>query len=101
MDAYIINELLGCRLTEEEATPVELVEEDLLDGIAECEASVYVKVHSHRNPFISTQGFNLSMSRAWNCKGIRVSKVRGSLLQVYFPDEKNEGENNGECSMVF
>ncbi|GAA0175888.1 hypothetical protein LIER_28982 [Lithospermum erythrorhizon] len=39
MDAEIIQELMGCRLSEEEATPVELVESDLTDGLAECEGS--------------------------------------------------------------
>ncbi|GAA0148919.1 hypothetical protein LIER_08230 [Lithospermum erythrorhizon] len=51
MDAEIIQELLGCRLSEEEATPVEVVEADLIDGLAECETSVYMKVHSHKNGF--------------------------------------------------
>ncbi|GAA0170199.1 hypothetical protein LIER_43869 [Lithospermum erythrorhizon] len=36
MDAEIIKELLGCTLMEEEAAPVDLVEADLSDGIAEC-----------------------------------------------------------------
>ncbi|KAG9156184.1 hypothetical protein Leryth_015600 [Lithospermum erythrorhizon] len=35
MDAKIIKELLGCTLMEEEAAPVDLVEADLSDGIAE------------------------------------------------------------------
>ncbi|GAA0142340.1 hypothetical protein LIER_03262 [Lithospermum erythrorhizon] len=55
MDAEIIRELLGCQLSNEEATP---------------------------------GGFNLAMSRAWNFKGLRVSRVRGSILHVFFPDEK-------------
>ncbi|GAA0149869.1 hypothetical protein LIER_37013 [Lithospermum erythrorhizon] len=72
-------------LTEEEATPVE---EDLVVGLAECESSIYMKVHSHRSTFISTQRLNLTMLRAWNYKGIWVSRVRGPILQVFFPDEK-------------
>ncbi|GAA0160837.1 hypothetical protein LIER_39114 [Lithospermum erythrorhizon] len=88
MDAEIIRELLGCRLTDEEATHVDLVEADLTEGLVGCEASVYVKVHSQKDSWVSTQGFNLAMSSAWNCKRLRVSRARGSLLHIFFLDEK-------------
>ncbi|GAA0157514.1 hypothetical protein LIER_14766 [Lithospermum erythrorhizon] len=61
--------------------------EDLSDDIVGCELSVCVKVHSDKNGFVSTQGFNLAMSKAWNCKGIR---VQGSILQVFFLSENDK-----------
>ncbi|GAA0163913.1 hypothetical protein LIER_43664 [Lithospermum erythrorhizon] len=85
MDSDILQSLMKCNLTEEEARPIELEEWDLVDGVLACEASVYVKLHSLKENFISIQGFKLSMSRAWNCKDLRVTRVRGALLHVFFP----------------
>ncbi|GAA0147461.1 hypothetical protein LIER_07151 [Lithospermum erythrorhizon] len=41
MDATIIKSLLKCKLSETELKPIQLVEEDLAEGIIECELSVY------------------------------------------------------------
>ncbi|GAA0177514.1 hypothetical protein LIER_42140 [Lithospermum erythrorhizon] len=46
MDTEILRSLMNCSLTKEEAKPVLLEEEDLIDGVIECEASVFVKIHS-------------------------------------------------------
>ncbi|GAA0162639.1 hypothetical protein LIER_18683 [Lithospermum erythrorhizon] len=80
MDTDIINHLLKCRLTEEETAPVQLEQEDLLDGISGCELSFYVKIHSDKDGFVSIHGFNLDMARAWICKGIKITRLRGSIF---------------------
>ncbi|GAA0176392.1 hypothetical protein LIER_29395 [Lithospermum erythrorhizon] len=46
MDTEILRSLMNCSLTEEEAKPVLLEENDLIDGVVECEASAFVKVHA-------------------------------------------------------
>ncbi|GAA0153916.1 hypothetical protein LIER_12042 [Lithospermum erythrorhizon] len=85
MDADILRSLISCSLTEEEAKPVVLEEEDLIDGVVECEASAFVKIHSLNLGFVSIQNFSLATAKAWNCKKIRVSRVTGPLLHVFFP----------------
>ncbi|GAA0179922.1 hypothetical protein LIER_42232 [Lithospermum erythrorhizon] len=75
---------------EEETVPVQLEETDFSDGIIGCELSFYVKVHSERDGFVSTQGFTFAMARAWNCKDIRVSRIQGSILQVFFATERDK-----------
>ncbi|GAA0145267.1 hypothetical protein LIER_36096 [Lithospermum erythrorhizon] len=43
MDAEILRDLMKCSLMEKEARLVVLEEEDLLEGVLECEESAYVK----------------------------------------------------------
>ncbi|GAA0160156.1 hypothetical protein LIER_16775 [Lithospermum erythrorhizon] len=76
---------MNCSLIEEEAKPVMLEEEDLIDGVVECEASAFVKIHALKLGFVSLQNFTLAMAKAWNCKDIRVSRVAGPVLHVFFP----------------
>ncbi|GAA0153027.1 hypothetical protein LIER_37611 [Lithospermum erythrorhizon] len=91
MDVNILRSLLSCNLIEEEALPIQLEEFELADGIVECEESVYVKIHSLNDNFVSIQGFSMAMSNAWNCKDLRVARVLGPILQVFFPSlEENE-----------
>ncbi|GAA0186714.1 hypothetical protein LIER_34002 [Lithospermum erythrorhizon] len=86
MDAEILRELIRCSLTEEEARPALLEEEDLVERVIECESSVYPKVHTLKLGFISLQGFYLAMARAWNCKELRVSRVSAPILHIFFPN---------------
>ncbi|GAA0166208.1 hypothetical protein LIER_40143 [Lithospermum erythrorhizon] len=77
------------KLIEEEANPVLLEEDDLLDGVMECEASLLVKILSIKDGFVSLQGFSLAMSKAWDCKNIRVSRSRGVIpLTLPFDESK-------------
>ncbi|GAA0144638.1 hypothetical protein LIER_42814 [Lithospermum erythrorhizon] len=46
MDVQILKSLMKCSLIEEEAKPVVLKEEDLIDGVVECEASAYDKIQA-------------------------------------------------------
>ncbi|GAA0138787.1 hypothetical protein LIER_00467 [Lithospermum erythrorhizon] len=85
MDSKIIRNLLKCNLTNEESRPIQLKEVDLVDGISECEASAFAKVLSLRDGFISIQNFTLIMAKAWNCKGLRVSRAVHSILHIFFP----------------
>ncbi|GAA0156430.1 hypothetical protein LIER_13933 [Lithospermum erythrorhizon] len=85
MDTEILRSLMNCSLTEEEAKPVLLEEDDLIDGVVECEASAFVKIHALKLGFVSLQNFTLAMAKAWNCKDIRVSRVAGPILHVFFP----------------
>ncbi|GAA0156988.1 hypothetical protein LIER_14348 [Lithospermum erythrorhizon] len=85
MDASILRRLLNCNLTEEESLPIQLEEYELTDGIIECEASIYVKIHSLKENFVSLQGFTLAMSKALNCRDVRVSRMMGSVFHVFFP----------------
>ncbi|GAA0162560.1 hypothetical protein LIER_18626 [Lithospermum erythrorhizon] len=85
MDSEIICNLLKCNLTNEESPPIQLEEEDLADGISECEASAFAKVLSLKDGFIRIQNFTLTMAKAWNCKGLRVSRVVHSILHIFFP----------------
>ncbi|GAA0162891.1 hypothetical protein LIER_43619 [Lithospermum erythrorhizon] len=55
MDADILRSLLNCNLREEETLPIQI------------------------------QGFSMAMSKAWNCKDVRVARVLGPILQVFFP----------------
>ncbi|GAA0183225.1 hypothetical protein LIER_30681 [Lithospermum erythrorhizon] len=55
MDAEIIRELLGCKLTDEETTPVDLVEAELTEGLVGCEASMYVKVRGLKEKFLTRE----------------------------------------------
>ncbi|GAA0185249.1 hypothetical protein LIER_32537 [Lithospermum erythrorhizon] len=80
--------LIALSLTEEEAIPVQLKAEDLTDCILGCEASVYVKVLFEKDGFVSIQGFNLAISKAWNCKILRVTRIAGPLLHVFFASVK-------------
>ncbi|GAA0143790.1 hypothetical protein LIER_35806 [Lithospermum erythrorhizon] len=67
---------MRCSLTEEEARPVVLEEEeDLAEGV----------IDALKLGFLSIQGFYLTMSRAWNYKDIRVSRVSGPILHIFFP----------------
>ncbi|GAA0153628.1 hypothetical protein LIER_11822 [Lithospermum erythrorhizon] len=84
MDADILRSLLSCNLTEEEALPKQLEEFELADGLVECEVSVYVKIGSLNDNFVSIQDFSMAMSKAWNCKDLRVARVLGPILQVFF-----------------
>ncbi|GAA0185500.1 hypothetical protein LIER_32788 [Lithospermum erythrorhizon] len=85
MDSEIIRNLLKCNLTDEESHPIQLEEEDLVDGISECEASAFAKVLSLKDGFIRIQNFTLTMAKAWNCKSLRVSRVVHSILHIFFP----------------
>ncbi|GAA0148728.1 hypothetical protein LIER_08091 [Lithospermum erythrorhizon] len=85
MDSEIIRNLLKCNLTDEESRPIQLEEEDLADGISECEVSAFAKVLSLKDGSISIQNFTLTMAKAWNCKGLRVSRVVQSILHIFFP----------------
>ncbi|GAA0142597.1 hypothetical protein LIER_35600 [Lithospermum erythrorhizon] len=51
MDASIIRSLLKCKLSDSELNPINLEEEDLAEGILECELSVYAKVISLKDSF--------------------------------------------------
>ncbi|GAA0163375.1 hypothetical protein LIER_43639 [Lithospermum erythrorhizon] len=64
MGVEILRSLMNCSLTEEEeAKPVVLEEEeDLIDG-----------------------NFSLAMAKAWNCRDIRVSRISGPILHIFFP----------------
>ncbi|GAA0157924.1 hypothetical protein LIER_15079 [Lithospermum erythrorhizon] len=97
MDLEILKSLMGIKLIEAEAIPVLLEEHDLLDGVLECEASLFVKIHSLKDNFVSLQGFSLAMSKAWDCKFVRISRVRGSILHVSFPsiEDKQRVMDNG------
>ncbi|GAA0183762.1 hypothetical protein LIER_42461 [Lithospermum erythrorhizon] len=88
---------MNCSLTEEEAKPVVLEEDDLIDGVVECEAGIYVKIHSLKLSFVSIKNFTLAMGKAWNCKDIRVSRISGLILHVFFPtiEEKLRVMENG------
>ncbi|GAA0155011.1 hypothetical protein LIER_12838 [Lithospermum erythrorhizon] len=85
MDTEILRSLMNYSLTKEEAQTVLLEEEDLIDGVVECEASAFVKIHALKLGFVSLQNFTLAMGKAWNCKDIRVSRVTGPILHVFFP----------------
>ncbi|GAA0183181.1 hypothetical protein LIER_30643 [Lithospermum erythrorhizon] len=80
MDAGLMN----CSLTEEEANTVCLEEDDLLEGLVECEGSAYVKIHSDKEGFVNMQGFSVAMGKAWNCQGVRVSRTSSTPVSCMF-----------------
>ncbi|GAA0167600.1 hypothetical protein LIER_22490 [Lithospermum erythrorhizon] len=84
MDTEILRELINCSLTEEEQTPVVLCEEDLMDGVVECEANVYIKIHALKLGFISIQGFSLAMTWDWNCNEGEEDPVNGEFDECKF-----------------
>ncbi|GAA0142856.1 hypothetical protein LIER_42738 [Lithospermum erythrorhizon] len=65
MDIEILKSLMGFKLTEEEANPVLLAEDDLFDGVMECEASLLVKILSLKDDFVSLQvvGYGIMVER--------------------------------------
>ncbi|GAA0157527.1 hypothetical protein LIER_14779 [Lithospermum erythrorhizon] len=74
-----------------------LEEADVVDGVVKCEASAYAKVHAPKLGFVSVKSFSLAMAKAWNYKDIRVSRVSGPILYVFFPSikEKQRIMDNG------
>ncbi|GAA0153289.1 hypothetical protein LIER_37650 [Lithospermum erythrorhizon] len=56
MDASILRSLLNYNLTEKESLPIQLEEYELADEIVECEASIYVKIHSLKENFTQVRG---------------------------------------------
>ncbi|GAA0175558.1 hypothetical protein LIER_28706 [Lithospermum erythrorhizon] len=85
MDATIIRSLLKCKLSETELKRIQLVEEDLAEGIIECELSAYAKVLSLKESFVSIQGMKMALSKAWNCQDIRISRITGPIIHIFFP----------------
>ncbi|GAA0151954.1 hypothetical protein LIER_10555 [Lithospermum erythrorhizon] len=51
MDVTIIRSLLKCKLSGTKLKPIQLVKEDLAEGIIKCELSVYAKVLSLKESF--------------------------------------------------
>ncbi|GAA0153437.1 hypothetical protein LIER_11677 [Lithospermum erythrorhizon] len=85
MDASIIRSLLKCKLSYSDLRPIQFEEEDLAKGIIERELSVYAKVLSFKESFVSIQGMKLALSKGWNCQDIRISRVTGPILNIFFP----------------
>ncbi|GAA0162947.1 hypothetical protein LIER_18931 [Lithospermum erythrorhizon] len=85
MNAAIINSLLHCSLSEAKSKPIRLDVEDLAEGIIESELSVYAKILSLTESFISIQSVRIALSKAWNCQDLRVLRVAGPILHVFFP----------------
>ncbi|GAA0173669.1 hypothetical protein LIER_27236 [Lithospermum erythrorhizon] len=97
MDTTIIRSLLQCNLNENELKPIHLELEDLDEGIIECELSVYAKILTLKESFVSIQGVKVALLKAWNCQELRVSRVTGPILHIFFPTfaEKKRVIDNG------
>ncbi|GAA0174527.1 hypothetical protein LIER_41734 [Lithospermum erythrorhizon] len=85
MEADIIRSLQSCKLTEEEEAVTKVNAEDLAAGVYECEASMYVKIHTTKNLNISIKGFSMGMPKAWNVREMKVERVNFNLFHLFFP----------------
>ncbi|GAA0164939.1 hypothetical protein LIER_39880 [Lithospermum erythrorhizon] len=86
MDAEIIRNLLKCNLTDEESHPIHLEEEDLAEGIVECEASTYEKVLSLKEGFISFGPLHLGL--------VQQDGLQGALLSIQAIDTSSPRVRN-------
>ncbi|GAA0185615.1 hypothetical protein LIER_32903 [Lithospermum erythrorhizon] len=84
MESTIIWSLLQCSLSDSERKPIKLEAEDLAEGIVECELSVYAKVMSLKEAFVSIQVVKIALSKARNCQELLVSRVYGPILHIFF-----------------
>ncbi|GAA0172197.1 hypothetical protein LIER_26066 [Lithospermum erythrorhizon] len=93
MESAIIKSLLQCNLNDNEMKEIRLEVEDLAEGIIECELSVYAKILTQKESFVSIEGVKLALSKAWNCQEIRVARVSGPILHIFFPTFYGEEES--------
>ncbi|GAA0148320.1 hypothetical protein LIER_07797 [Lithospermum erythrorhizon] len=71
MEADIIKNLRGCKLSKEEESIITIEERDIAAGIHECSASVFVKIHKDKKQVVSIRGLSMAMMKAWNLKDMK------------------------------
>ncbi|GAA0143905.1 hypothetical protein LIER_04478 [Lithospermum erythrorhizon] len=79
---------MNCSLTEEEAKPVLLEEDDLMDGVVEYEASAFVKIYALKLGFVIRHISMWCMAFGSNLRLRSRGLNFGSLLMVGFTHEK-------------
>ena len=77
----LISRMAGFDLNEDEEVPAIIHEDDLREGILECENSCYGKVFTTKE--IPTKFLRLSMVKAWKCESLKVIKIDTNTYHIF------------------
>ena len=77
----LIRKLVGFDLNEDEESSAVLYEDDIRDGLLECENSCFGKVFAPKE--IPLKYLRLSMVKAWKCESLKVVKLDTNIYQIF------------------
>ena len=77
----LIRKLAGFDLNEDEETSAVLYEDDIREGLQECENSCLGKVFAPKE--IPLKYLRMSMVKAWKCESLKVIKLDTNIYQIF------------------
>ena len=104
MDHELAKKLESFSLNTEETTPIDIVDDDLTFGVAECKMSLYAIIKGTGT--IHPQGFKTAMGKAWKCGSFNIQSLQDNIFQLFFGSDETvqyvltEGPWNYENRLV-